>query len=395
MRRRGARHRARPPRALGAARGAAHRLRRVARRQQGEQHGQGGAALRARGQGLQEGAAGAARPVTADDRALELQPLRGARGLQEGQGAAQRSRLGAARGHRGGARPVVHRRRAHLRADAGALPRRRAAAAHRRPETPPRRFRGGGGVRAPGRPGAGAARARGAGVLQDLRRQRAARGARRVAAAAAAGDGADRPGGRRAHLAAAGLPAAPGDQDGAGRLGPLPLARAAAADRVLQPALRRRHRHPRGDQRPGGAAPLARPRDLRPGGGDDRLLRPGHGALRPGADAGRRAGGVGERRRPALGVAQARRRQPPRAPGPRQALRHGDRRPADDRDPEGDRRRVGLLRALGRLPGEGGQRPPAARALHPGARRRAAAPRRGQHRARSSASAACGSWTAR
>ncbi len=54
VRRRGARHRPRPLRPLGAAGGAAHRLRRVARRQQGEQRGQGRAPVRPGGKGFKK-----------------------------------------------------------------------------------------------------------------------------------------------------------------------------------------------------------------------------------------------------------------------------------------------------------------------------------------------------
>ena len=59
-------------------------------------------------------------------------------------------------------------------------------------------------------------------------------------------------------LAAAVLPAAPRDQAVAvAHVEPLPVARPAAAGRVLQPALRRRDRLARRDQRPGGAVPPA------------------------------------------------------------------------------------------------------------------------------------------
>ncbi len=84
VRGRGPGHRPRPLRPLGAAGRAAHRLRRVARRQQGEQHRQGRPPVRPGGQGVQAGAAEPAHAPAADDPALELQPLRGARGLPQG-----------------------------------------------------------------------------------------------------------------------------------------------------------------------------------------------------------------------------------------------------------------------------------------------------------------------
>ena len=71
---------ARPPRRLDSARAAARRLRRLARRQQGEQHRQGGAHVRPRRQGFPQGADDAARAADAVHHPLEFQPFRRARG---------------------------------------------------------------------------------------------------------------------------------------------------------------------------------------------------------------------------------------------------------------------------------------------------------------------------
>ena len=97
VRRGGAGDGARLLRPVRAARGAARRLRRLARRQQGAQHREGGARVRPAEQGLQEGAGAAARPAAAADRLLELQPLRGGRGLPAREGVPERSRARPAR----------------------------------------------------------------------------------------------------------------------------------------------------------------------------------------------------------------------------------------------------------------------------------------------------------
>ena len=120
VRRRRARHRPRLPRPLRAARGAAPGVRRLARRQQGQQRP---ARPRARSGWRPRAAARASAELSAaaaaGHRVLELQPLPGRGGLRQGTRLPQRPRQRPALGHRPGVRRGLHRRRAHLRAGPG------------------------------------------------------------------------------------------------------------------------------------------------------------------------------------------------------------------------------------------------------------------------------------
>ncbi len=128
MRRRCAQHDHGPLRAVGAARRSPRAVRRVARRQQGEQRPQGRAQLRLRRQGLQvRRARKAVRAGPAGDPLLELQPLRRPRRVQERQGLPERSRAGTARDRAGGARRFVLRRRDDVQEGPGIQEGRRAA----------------------------------------------------------------------------------------------------------------------------------------------------------------------------------------------------------------------------------------------------------------------------
>ena len=255
----------------------------------------------------------------------------------------------------------------------------RAAAADPGAAPPPRRLAGGARLRPAGRPGAGDPGAGGPGLLQGLRRQRAAGEPAGLATPLlfAMGLAALLTGAltwiQQVYLLRLETRMAVGSSSRfLWHVLRLPVG-------VLQPALRGRHQLPGGDQRPRGPAPLARPGDQRPRRPDGRLLRRRPLPVRRRADPGGDRRRVAQRGRPALRLPQAGGRQPPARPGPGQAARHGDRRPADDRDAQGDGRRVGPLRALGGLPGQGGQRPAGAGALHPDPRRRPAAALGGQH----------------
>ena len=99
-----------------AARGAAPRVRRLARRQQGQQRPAGRAQVRPRRQGLQvRGDREALHAALPGHPVLELQPLRGARGVRQGQGLPERSRAGAARDLDGRARRLLLGRRPDVR----------------------------------------------------------------------------------------------------------------------------------------------------------------------------------------------------------------------------------------------------------------------------------------
>src|SRR5438105_60223 len=76
-----------------------------------------------------------------------------------------------------------------------------------------------------------------------------------------------------AHLAAADLPAAARKHDVADDVEPFSLARAAAARRLLRPAVRGRHQLSRGHQRPGRTAAVGRPCDDGAERDRDRALR--------------------------------------------------------------------------------------------------------------------------
>ncbi len=171
-------------------------------------------------------------------------------------------------------------------------------------------------------------------------------------------------------------------EDGPVVLQPLPLARAASAGGVFQPALPWRRQLPRGDQRPRGSAPLPRSRHQRPGRVDDRVLRGADVPVRSPVDPGGGGHRLAQHGRPAFRLAQAGRSQLPPFAGAGQAPGHRHRRLADDRDDQGVGRRGRSLRALGRLPGQGGQHPAGARALHPASGRRTTAARRSQQRRR-------------
>ncbi len=108
-------HRARALRQLRSARHPAQPVRRLARRQQGQQRAEGGALSRAGGPRLQVRARRSAQAAHAGHRALGLQPLPGGGGVQGQPGVPERSRQRAPPGHGGGVRPVVHRRGADLR----------------------------------------------------------------------------------------------------------------------------------------------------------------------------------------------------------------------------------------------------------------------------------------
>ena len=117
MRRRGAGHGARPSRRLDSAGAAPRRLRRLARRQQGQQHRARRAHLRPRRQGLSQGALDAARIADALHHPLELQPFRGAGRHRRRRRLSQRSRDRPPANRHGRTRPRLHRRRAGDGAD--------------------------------------------------------------------------------------------------------------------------------------------------------------------------------------------------------------------------------------------------------------------------------------
>ncbi len=165
----------------------------------------------------------------------------------------------------------------------------------------------------------------------------------------------------------------------ADRLRTVLLARAASAGRVLRPPLRRRRRVPHAAQ------PTHRPAALDAAGHQsgqshvDRVLRPGHVAVLGAVDGDRRRAVAGEPRGAAAGRSPSHRRQPPLRTRSRQGHGHLFQRRADDRDVEGRRDRVRLLRPLGRLPGQGGPRRTGPRHLDELSERRAAAAHRPDH----------------
>ena len=128
-----ARHRACVVRTTRAARGAARRLRRLPRRQQGRQRHAGGAHLRPRGQGLHPRNRRRAGRSVPRGRVLGLQPFPGGRGRECRQGPSQRSGGRTAHRHAQGIQRQVHGRRPRVRARArtscaAAAPRRRSRA---------------------------------------------------------------------------------------------------------------------------------------------------------------------------------------------------------------------------------------------------------------------------
>ena len=169
------------------------------------------------------------------------------------------------------------------------------------------------------------------------------------------------------------LPAAARDQAGARHVEPLLQPHPAAAGRLLRPALRRRDRLARRDQRQG------RQDHRRPAGDHDHrqrpddLLRDADVPLRRQADAGG-AAAVGLLNIAAVKAASRARTDASRRlqAGPRQAAGHGDERSPDDRDPQGDRLRGRVLRPLGRLLRQVDQHHAAARRARPDRRRGAA-----------------------
>ncbi len=240
MRRGRARHDPRVSRAHRAARRAARGLRHFARRQHGRQSRARRPHLRPRRAGLPQGHDRQARRTGApDDRLLGVPPLHRRRRLRPASRPHQRPAVGPAVGHLRSVRSVVHGRRARLRArprlhEVG-TPRghaRRAAAAIARQRVR-RRFR------RPGQPDARASRPGGARPLARLRRRRARARAGGLAAPAACRPGADGHPAVGADLDAAALSRAARNPARDHLVEPVPVARDAAAVRVLLAALPR------------------------------------------------------------------------------------------------------------------------------------------------------------
>ena len=249
MRRRVARDRACALRRLDSAGRASRRLRRLARRQQGEQYRQGGAALRACRKGLQPRAVGAAPDADAVHHSLELQSFRGAGRHRRQARLSQRSRHRPPQGRSRRARSGLHRRRTRLRTRRGVQEGRQQAERHAPVAARAAQLEDGGGAADPGQHCAGRAQHRRRRLLQDLRRRHPD-----PALAELAGAAADRHGGDRGVPGRADDPASVAADEAAGQaLGrhdqPVSLAGAGAAARILHAASCRRHREPRRRQR--------------------------------------------------------------------------------------------------------------------------------------------------
>ena len=373
MRRRGARQDPRPLRPLGRPRGAAPRVRRLARRQQGQQRPACRAQVRPRRQGLQvRGDREALHAALPGHPVLELQPLRGAGGVRQGQGLPERSRAGAARDLDGRTGRLLFGRRPDVR-QGRRVQEGRPGPEHAAGAAPaPGRLRGRAPLRDDLRPAAGHPGPGHPDLHPHLHRRLSGleAGVDRPAAALVHGRDHRHPGG--ADLAPALLPAAARDQAGARHVEPVLQPHPAAARRLLRPALRRRDRLARPDQR------RRRQDHRRPAGDDDHrqrpddLLRDADVPLRRQADDGG-AAAVGLQHRRGQGrQPRPHRRQPAPQAGPRQAAGHGDERSQDDRDPQGDGFRGRVLRPLGRLLRQVDQHHAAARRARPDRRRGAA-----------------------
>ena len=282
MRRGVARHDPRAHGALGAAGRIARRMRCLPRRIEGGQRPAGGAALRARREGLPALAGDDHEPALSDDRLLELQSFRRRRGHrpQARQGMAQRSCDGPANHRDDGVRRELHRRRAGVPEgrgvhQGGAQTGRRSSAAlpAQRVGRPPR-------FRAPRDASPGGAGARHTGLLDDLRRPSPGRRQRSLVETAVVGDGRDTRAQRRAHMAAADRAVEARTEAGAQRIGDLLLACPAAAGGVLLAALCRRHLQSGRRQRPGGGDAVGAARDQCRRARHHRLLRRRHAVLR-------------------------------------------------------------------------------------------------------------------
>jgi len=253
VRRRGPGH---DPRLLGPDRApgeAAHRVRCVPRRLQGVERAACGAQVRSQGKGLQvrgDREALRSRPVPGHS-VLELQPLRGPRRFQEGQGLRQRPGGRPTRAHPGGSRRLVLRSRAHFRARAGVREGRRQAQHRSRPAPPPGGQRARPHLRDPVRPLPGRPGARGPHLLTRLHRRVPGRAAGVLRPAAAGGHGHHCHLANGADLAPGVLSAPPRDQARPHDLEHLLQPHPPPPRRLLRPALLGRDRLAGGNQQQG------------------------------------------------------------------------------------------------------------------------------------------------
>ena len=312
----------RPLRPVDPPRRAAGALRRVARWHQGAQHHAGGGGARHGHPGLASQLRAPPQISLPDDRALELQPLRGAGGVPWQPCLHQRPGRGAAHPHPGRFRRRVLRRVPPLRA--------RSRVSHRRPEAerarwsvlPARPRARTALLRHPGHAGADRSRPRPADPHQGLRGRCTDPAQRRVDDPVADRHGARRVPARGAHLAPARVSRAHGDQARGRRHHALLHAPVHPADGVLPPALRRRHLRPGDVERPGCADDLRRAGHRRGRHAHHGRLRRGHARLRRGPGACGVRDGLAQRGGVAGGCAGARGRQPPPAQGAGQGGHH-------------------------------------------------------------------------
>ena len=356
----------RPPRS---ARAAAGRMRRVARRLEGLQRPARGAALRPQGGGLPQGVARHHRTGPARHHLLEFQSLRGAGRLCRPLRLPERSRERAAPGLSQGVRRRLHGRVPRVRADARVHRRRQSAPPVLQSRQPARRIARGHHAGGPVQPVPGDPGPDRAGVHQGLRRSDPDREHGTLADAAADRHGRHLGDAGPADLAAAILPGTPRGEGCTSAERPVLLAYAAPADRLLQPALRRRHRLPGRGERPRRATAQRPPGDQRGEPGHHHLLRAGDVLLRSRPrrhrDRSRHAQHRGAAcRRPAAGGWQS-----PAADGSGPAGRRLDGRHPGDGDAEVERRGERLLRQVGGLPGAlPGEQPVSGTLLQPAQR---------------------------
>ena len=355
MRRGVARHHPRLPRPHPPARSAAPGLRRVARRHQGQQHRPGRAHLWTQSQRLSQNARVDPADGVSAHRPLELQPLSRPRRLQRQLCLPQRSGQRALPRVDAGVRRVVYRRHAGVREGAGFPKGEREAGPDGGAASAPGQCAQSARLRAAGEPGAGRARTRRTRVHPRLYRRLPRRGAARLGRSADLVHGCDDGADGGADVDPAALSAAAGDQTRPHDVERLYVAHPAPAHRVFQPALRRRDRLARPGQRPRRPTALGRTGDdvaervhgpVLPGRDGDVRRRPDRDHGRDGADQCPRAG---------VRVPQAKRCQPPIAPGDRQAYGHDDERAGDDGEPQSGRRRRRVLRQVDRLLRQNGQ----------------------------------------